>query len=134
MNGYLLDTDWAIDYMAAKERTVSAVDSVPDGQRFISIVSVAELYEGVSLSSDPDADLQVLTDFLAGIAILSVDVRTARLFGQRRAALRRRGRLIDGLDLLIAATCLRHDLRLLTNNLAHFERIEGLEIGLGGQQ
>ena len=36
--------------------------------------------------------------------------------------------IIGDLDLLIGATALRHDLKLLTNNRSHFERVEGLTI------
>jgi predicted nucleic acid-binding protein len=36
---------------------------------------------------------------------------------------------VGDLDLLIAASALRHDLTLLTNNRRHFEEIEGLRIG-----
>ena len=31
-------------------------------------------------------------------------------------------------DLLIGATAIEHDLTLVTRNLSHFERIEGLKI------
>jgi len=130
VNGYLIDTDWAINYMLGKADTVSVVDGLPDDETFISIISVAELYEGVFLAQDTDEALRILHGFLAGVALLGIDAQTARLFGERRAELRRAGRLIDHLDLLIGATCLRRNLRLLTNNVRHFERIEGLEIGL----
>ena len=130
MNGYLIDTDWAINYMLGKPGAVSVVDALPDGTVFVSIISVAELYEGVFLAQDTDEALRILRGFLAGVAVLGVDAQVARLFGERRAGLRRAGRLIDHMDLLIGATCLRHGLRLLTDNVRHFERIEGLEIGL----
>jgi predicted nucleic acid-binding protein len=37
-------------------------------------------------------------------------------------------RMIGDFDLLIACTWLCHDLTLLTNNVGHFERIEGLRL------
>ena len=51
-----------------------------------------------------------------------------QIFGEENARLRKAGRIIEDFDLLIAATCLHHDLKLLTNNRRHFQRIEGLEI------
>jgi predicted nucleic acid-binding protein len=36
--------------------------------------------------------------------------------------------MIADFDLMIAATCLRHDLTVLSNNRRHFERVEGLTI------
>jgi hypothetical protein len=38
------------------------------------------------------------------------------------------GRIIDDMDLLIGSTALTHNQILVTNNVSHFERIEGLEI------
>ena len=42
--------------------------------------------------------------------------------------MRKAGRMIGDFDLLIASTCLCHDLTLLTNNVRHFNRIEGLRL------
>lgn len=52
----LLDTDWAIHYLNGNPQVVRRLDSLrPDGIS-ISMVSVAELYEGVVNSSDPEGD------------------------------------------------------------------------------
>ncbi len=53
---------------------------------------------------------------------------TANIFADIKATLRKRGMLIEDLDLLIAATARRHELVLVTNNRAHFGRIDGLRI------
>ncbi len=50
--------------------------------------------------------------------------RAAELY----ADLRTRGQLIEDADLLSAAIALVHDMVLVTNNTAHFNRIEGLQI------
>jgi tRNA(fMet)-specific endonuclease VapC len=42
--------------------------------------------------------------------------------------LRKEGRLIGDFDLLIASTCLHHDLILLTDNVREFERVEGIKL------
>ncbi|HUT34675.1 MAG TPA: type II toxin-antitoxin system VapC family toxin [Planctomycetota bacterium] len=130
MAKYLIDTDWAIDYLAEKPEAVAAVGGLLEGTVSISAVSVGELCEGAHLSRNPAEKLKSLDAFLSRLAVLDVTELTAHIFGKERARLRQKGRLIENLDLLIAATCLEHDLRLLTNNLAHFERIEGLQIGL----
>lgn len=44
------------------------------------------------------------------------------------ADLRRKGTLIEDADILIAGTALAHDAILVTRNLKHFERIEGLRL------
>ena len=50
------------------------------------------------------------------------------VFARTRVELRRAGRLIPDLDLLIAATAIHHDLTLLTRNVRHFGRIPELQL------
>ena len=124
----LLDTDWAIDYLNRVADTIQRVDELrPDGI-VISIISVAELYEGVLNSHDPEGRERALQDFLHPFRIIGLDVPICRIFGMERARLRATGTLIPDMDLLIGATALHHDLTLLSNNRRHFERLQGLRI------
>ncbi len=43
------------------------------------------------------------------------------------AALKQRGKIIDDADILIAAYCIVSGFTLITANVRHFERIEGLQ-------
>ena len=95
----------------------------------LSVISLSELYEGIYYSRDSIQSEQALKRFLSPeVTILGIDEETCRVFGRERGRLRRAGRSIGDLDVLIAATCLRHDLTLLTNNRGHFERVEGIEM------
>jgi tRNA(fMet)-specific endonuclease VapC len=42
--------------------------------------------------------------------------------------LRKRGFIIEDTDILIAAYCIKNNCLLVTNNIKHFENIEGLKI------
>ena len=44
------------------------------------------------------------------------------------AELRNEGIIIDDVDILNAGICLSHNLVLITNNIKHFEKIDGLNI------
>ena len=70
----------------------------------------------------------MLEGFLSGVDVLGLDQEICKRFGQLRGSMRKRGQTIGDFDLLIAATALRHNLKLLTNNRKHFEGIAGLEI------
>ena len=89
---------------------------------------LAELYEGVYYSRDPEKNEIVLDTFLSKFPVMEVDRDICQCFGRERGKLRKAGRLIGDFDLLIAATCLCRKLTLLTNNVGHFERIEGLRL------
>lgn len=94
----------------------------------LSVVSLAELYEGVYFSSNPTGNEQALDDFLRGASVLGIDAETRKIFGQHRGRLRAKGEMVGDFDLLIGATGLRHGLTVLTNNRRHVELIEGLPI------
>lgn len=126
---YLLDTDWVIDHLRGVARVSRRLEELGPEGLALSIISLAELYEGVYYSRDPVQSEEVLKRFLAPeLTILGIDEETCQIFGRERGRLRQEGRSIGDLDLLIAATCRRHGLTLLTNNRRHFTLVDGLTI------
>lgn len=128
---YLLDTDWAIEYLHANQPITERVNEQMRRRTLgLSPVSLAELYEGVYGSSDFQRSEEMIRRFLHGLRLLHLDKEVCKLFGRERRRLREVGRYEDvgDLDILIAATALRHDLTLLTQNRRHFELIQGLKI------
>jgi tRNA(fMet)-specific endonuclease VapC len=126
---YLIDTDWGVGHFRRVERITRKLDELVSEGLALSIISLAELYEGVFYSRDPLQSEASLREFLnPELTILPIDEGTCQIFGRERGRLRRDGRSIGDLDLFIAATCLCYDLTLLSNNRRHFERVEGLTI------
>ena len=125
---YLIDTDWVIHYLNDVGPVIDRVIPLTRHELGLSIVSLAELHEGLVRSRDRQADEHRLNDFLLGVTVVDLDEDVCRIFGRERARLRAEGNLIGDLDLLIGATAARHGLTLLTNNRRHFERIDGLPI------
>ncbi|HKO03334.1 MAG TPA: type II toxin-antitoxin system VapC family toxin [Candidatus Acidoferrales bacterium] len=125
---FLIDTDWIIDHFNGVERVTRRLLELRGQGLAVSVVSVAELWEGVYSSRDPGRSQAMLEEFLSGVAILGIDPETCQRFGQLRGTLRGRGEKIADFDLLIASSALRHGLTLLSNNRKHFEGIEGLAV------
>ncbi len=125
---YLLDTDWAIHWLNRHPEIVRRQGEIQPEGVALSLVSLAELYEGVYHSKNPEGNERVLNDFLRGVVILGVDQEICKLFGQGRGRLRAAKRIIGDFDLLIAATAIHRSLTLLTNNRRHFEMVEGVRI------
>jgi tRNA(fMet)-specific endonuclease VapC len=123
---YLLDSDWAIYYLRGKEPFVKAIDKYRQEGIAISVVSVAELYEGVFWNPKPEEKESVLLDFLEGFATINLSKPISRLFGKKRAELRGKGLTVNNFDLLIACTAEYHKLAILTNNMKHFEKVPGI--------
>ena len=94
----------------------------------MSVVSLAELYEGVYYSRNPEDSEGRLNDFLSGVVLMGIDEEICKIFGKERGRLRKTKKVVGDFDLLIGATALHHNLKVLTNNRRHFELIEGLTI------
>ncbi|MFZ0946115.1 MAG: type II toxin-antitoxin system VapC family toxin [Syntrophobacteraceae bacterium] len=125
---YLVDTDWIIHYLSGVESIVEKLQALQKEGLAVSIISLAELYEGVYSSKDSQAAQKGIDDFLKNVSVVDINEEICQIFGRERSRLRKQGNLIGDFDLLIAATSLNYELTLLTNNLKHFERVEGLRL------
>lgn len=125
---YLIDTDWVVYYFKGRQAIVKRLDALENESLAISVVTLAELYDGLYGSRDSRKREAALQDFLQWVTVLGLDEETCRLFGKERSRLRQAGNLPGDMDLLIGATALRHGLTVLTNNSNHFGRIESLRI------
>jgi tRNA(fMet)-specific endonuclease VapC len=125
---YLLDTDWVIQALAAKQPAARTLDRLIGSSVFVSYITHGEVYERAFLSANPQAHLIGFRHFLSGYPALGLDDQIMERFAETRAFLRRRGQGIADLDLLIGATALHHDLTLLTFNVRHFARIPDLKL------
>lgn len=125
---YLIDTDWVIDHLCGMELvTRKLLDLEPEGLA-ISVISLAELYEGAHYSRDPLHSMAALQRFVAGLVVLPLDEEVCSLFGKERGRLRQLGRTVGDCDLFIACTAIRNELTLCTNNRRHFEMVKGIRL------
>jgi len=82
-----------IHYLNGREDVVNYLRALrPDGIG-LSVVALAELYEGVYYSRDPEKDEQGLNDFLRGVTVLGLDEETSKIFGRERGRLRQSGQI-----------------------------------------
>lgn len=126
---YLVDTDWAIDYMCRHQPIVERLDELLPQGIGLSVISLAELYDGILGDANRQRAERVLQAFLVHIEeIAPLDEAVCRIFAVERRRLRSDGNRLEDLDLLIGATAIRHNLTLLTNNRRHFERMRELNI------
>ena len=59
--------------------------------------------------------------------ILPFEFRAAETYARLRAGLERRGEPLEVADLMIASIAITHGFTLVTGNLKHFRRVDGLE-------
>ncbi len=125
---FMLDTNIAIYVL--KKRPESALKSFNrnSGKMCISSITFAELMHGVAKSAYPEHNLQQVEDFISRLQVLEYGTNAAAHYGNIRASLERIGKPIGVNDLHIAGHARSEELVLVTNNLAEFERIRGLEL------
>ncbi len=121
---YLLDTV-VVSALRRRDRNPSVaawVAGKPDGDLFISAVTIGEIERGIELRRKQDptfaADLTAWVGRLVAIygdSILPFDLRTARRCGRLSAAMGN-----AGADLMIAATALENGLLVVTRNVSDF--------------
>jgi len=128
MLAYLVDTDWAVHWLHSNEQIQRRMDELEWQGLGLSAVSLAELWEGVHYSRDPEESEHRLHGFLRCVSFVGIDEETCKLFGKERGRLRAEGKRVADFDLIIGVTARHHGLTLLANNRRHFENIEGLRI------
>ncbi len=97
------------------------------GRAVLSTLVEAELWMGVAnLGEGPRAavlrrEIGIVREAV-GDRILDFDSAAAQVWGFLLVRLQRAGAALTGIDLLIAAQALAHDMPVVTRNLKHFER------------
>lgn len=92
----------------------------------ISAVTRAELRFGIALRPEATRLARLVESFLQFVVTLPWDAPVADRHGSLRAMLHQAGQPIGDHDTMIAAHALTVNATLITHNLAHFARINGL--------
>ena len=125
----LLDTNAVISLVARRsEPLLQRVETSEPGSLAVSSVVAHELYFGAYRSERVAYNLETLRLLFTDLAILDFDREDARVAGEIRAELKRRGTPIGPYDTLIAGQAKARGLTLVTNNTGEFSRIAGLRI------
>jgi tRNA(fMet)-specific endonuclease VapC len=126
---YLLDTNTCIKYLngtseAIKEKFLA----YPSFAIYICSVVKAELIFGAYKSQNPTDNLKKIGAFFQPFISFPFDDNCAKIYGNIRTALEKKGTPIGPNDLLIASIALSNKLTLVTHNTREFKRITGLFI------
>ena len=111
---------------------VRALFPTTTGGLAISSVTYMESYEGILRERSPIVQAH-FDRLISTLEVIPFALPEAARCAQLRAELRRLRRPVRprGLDLLIAATALEHDLTLVTRNTADYRDVPGLKLHPG---
>lgn len=127
MKAALVDTDILSEFLRGNSKVVENTEKYLqfyDGINF-SIITYYEILNGL-LYKDAQKQLQKFTDFADLNKILPLTISAAKKAAEIYANLKKKGQPIGHTDCLIAGTVLTNGLQLVTNNINHFNRVEGL--------
>lgn len=103
----------------------------PDEGFHVSAVTASELLHGVHRASDAGVRARRAA-FVEGVIdrfpVLPIDLAVARSHARLWADLTTAGTLIGSHDLWLAASCVVHNLTMVTANRREFERVPGLVV------
>ena len=124
----MLDTDTCSYILKRKPPSVLARLERLSGELVrVSEVTRAELLYGAAREPERAAMLERLIVGLLS-RLLVLEWNAAEAYASIRARLEASGTVIGNMDMLIGAHALRNDAVLVTNNVRHFGRIDGLRL------
>ena len=129
MPRYMLDTDSCSYIMKrSNDSLLKRVSKMSTRDLCISVITKAELAYGVKVSPRRERDETALAAFLRYMQVLDFSDDAASHYADIRADLKVRGEMIGANDLFIAAHARSLGLRLITNNVREFSRVDVLTI------
>lgn len=123
----VLDTDTCIEILRGNQSVLARREAERDDVATTWITACALAY-GAANSSYPEQNRELVKAFLATLPVLSLSEDSAFLFGSQKARLRRAAITVADADLMIAAIAIVHGAMLVTGNLRHYNRIDGLSL------
>jgi len=123
----LLDTNAYSGFMNGDQRVL---DSIIEAETvYLSTIMIGELFAGFIGGNKYASNVDELKSFMnkEGVSILDVTIETSEIFGEIKAELSKKGKMIPLNDIWIAAHALETGSKLVTYD-THFSDITGLRL------
>jgi len=128
MTVYLLDTNTAVAAMRGTAGLDSRLQQLQPDEWCISAITNAEMRFGVAARPKAVQLERYVDAFLAVARTEPWDAACAEFHALVRAQLRAKAQVLGDFDEMIAAHALALGAVLVTDNLRHFKRVDGLQI------
>lgn len=125
---FLLDTDTIIYNLKGHEAVKKNLQQHSEDPMKISIITLMELYYGAFKSDHVTSNLAKIKTLENSFEVIPTAKESAEIIGTLKVNLEKSGTRLDDFDLIIASCAMAYNLTLVTNNVAHFKRIDELEL------
>ena len=116
-----LDTD----FLVAKSK-MESLDA--EGRNATTTINALELFYGAHKSTKKAKNLKEVFKLLDRLDVFDFTLEVSEVAGEITAILENEGKMLDFRDVMIASIVKNHEMILVTRNIDHFKRIEGLRI------
>ena len=130
----ILDTSACIDYLNGNEELKKIIED-QDDLLHITSITIYEMNIGFERTKRKKSMKRYKQlhkhwiEFISGMEIFSLNYKEAEKAAQIHDLLESKGQMIDDNDILIAGIMFTNGIKkIITKNIKHFERIEGIEI------
>ena len=123
----LLDSDTCIGLLKGNQAVVDAWHACGD-QCALSSMTIGELYYGAFKSTVREEEMNRVDRFVDIFPEIRPSRRSMRRFGEIKVSLEQKGTRLADADIIIASTAIEEGLTLVTGNVRHYNRIDGLAI------
>ena len=125
---YTLDTNVVAALLRQEPQVIAELEWRLTRGHVVSLNAIGYFETRRGLWENQPKKLQAFERLVQEAGVLELRLPTLDLAATIYQDLRRRGLLIEDADILISATALAHDATLVTRNLKHFGRIDGLKL------
>ncbi|AKP74910.1 tRNA(fMet)-specific endonuclease VapC (plasmid) [Piscirickettsia salmonis] len=128
---YMLDTNICIYLIKQKPRSYyERLMEVEKSRHILAISSIvlSELQFGVARSQHQRKNQEAINTLVNKLDVLPYEEKAAKYYGDLRADLQKKGTVIGGNDMIIAAHALSEKAVLVTHNTKEFQRVDHLEL------
>ena len=125
---YLLDTNIVIYFLNDTHEVSKKLLSNKKTELGISMIAFSELVYGAYNSTRCEKNLNQLKNLITDIQLVPFCENSAYLFGENKAYLKKKGTVVDDVDLMIGSIAIANNMTLITNNTKHFSPIPKLKL------
>jgi tRNA(fMet)-specific endonuclease VapC len=126
---FCVDTSVLVEHLRdSKSESARAILKLQDEghQLFASAITIYELSQGAHLHPKKEAKLKDVLDLKRNLGTMQFDQEAGIKAGEIDAELQRGGQPIGIRDVLIASTAVVRDAKIVSKDVKHFSRINGL--------
>jgi len=124
-----LDTNIISYYFDAnikiKEKILEVIDN--NENICVTVINIYEILKGFKWKNNKNKESQ-FKEFLEDVLIFTIDDDVINIASDLYASLRKAGKTIGDADIIIAAIVMKNNGILVSNNIKHYEGIEGLKL------